>query len=208
MPGYEISAGFFLSALLLGIAPGPDNIFVLTQSALFGARAGIITTLGLASGLCVHTAAVAAGVAALMRASSWAFLALKIFGACYLCWLAWLSWRAKADTVNEKAQSFPGYCALYWRGVIMNISNPKVLLFFLAFLPQFCVPGAWPAWLQIVYYGLLFIIATLLVFWTVAFLGGRLASWLNRSASAQLAMHRAAAAIFLGLAAWLALSEA
>lgn len=208
LPGLDISVAFFAAALLLGIAPGPDNIFVLTQSALFGARAGIVTTLGLASGLCIQTVAVAGGVAAMLRASPWAFTVLKFFGAAYLCWLGWLSLRAGASETEVTKGAFPGYWALYGRGVIMNISNPKVLLFFFAFLPQFCMEGAGPFWLQIIYFGLLFIISALIVFMCVALLGGRLSGWLNKSAKTQIVMHRIAAAIFLGLALVLAFSDA
>lgn len=208
LPGLDISAAFFAAALFLAIAPGPDNIFVLTQSALFGVKAGILTTIGLATGLCVQTAAVAAGVAAMLRASPWAFTVLKFFGAAYLCWLAWLSLRANAAQTGDAKGSFPGYGALYWRGVIMNVSNPKVLLFFFAFLPQFCKDGAGPFWLQIIYFGILFIMAALIVFACVALLGGRLSRWLNKSAKTQIIMHRSAAAIFLGLALALAFADA
>lgn len=207
MPSLDICVAFFAAALFLGIAPGPDNIFVLTQSALFGARAGLITTLGLATGLCVHTIAVAAGVAALIRTSSWAFTILKLFGAAYLVWLAWLSLRAGASKAGSSG-AFPGYSALYRRGIIMNVTNPKVLLFFLAFLPQFCRSGSGPLWLQIIFFGILFIVATLMVFSAVACLGGRLASWFNNSPRAQIAMHRIAAIIFLGLALVLAFADA
>lgn len=208
LPGLDISAAFFAAAIFLAIAPGPDNIFVLTQSALFGVHAGLMTTIGLATGLCVQTAAVAGGVAAMLRASPWAFTVLKFFGAAYLCWLAWLSLRANAAQTGGTKGSFPGYGALYWRGVIMNVSNPKVLLFFFAFLPQFCKEGSGPFWLQIIYFGILFIIAALIVFACVALLGGRLSHWLNKSAKTQIVMHRIAAAIFLGLALALAFADA
>lgn len=208
MPSPDLSAAFFLAALLLGIAPGPDNIFVLTQSALFGARAGIVTTIGLVSGLCMHTLAVAVGVAALLRASPWAFLLLKFFGAGYLCWLAWLSLRAGIAKAGFQRLAFPGYTALFRRGIIMNITNPKVLLFFLAFLPQFCRPAAGPLWFQIVFFGSLFMLATLIVFCSVACLGGSLAAWFNKSTRAQIIMHRIAALIFLGLALALAITDA
>lgn len=207
MPTLEASAAFFAAALLLGVAPGPDNIFVLTQSALFGARAGVATTFGLATGLCLQTAAVAAGIAALLRAMPWALALIKLAGAAYLCWLAWLSLRAGASKAEAKTAPFPGYLALYRRGIVMNITNPKVLLFFLAFLPQFCSPQAGPVWLQLLYFGCLFILATLIVFCSAALLGGGLAAWLNRSAGAQIIMHRIAALVFLGLAVALALAD-
>lgn len=200
---------FFAAALLLSIAPGPDNIFVLTQSALFGVGAGIITTLGLVTGLCVHTTAVALGVAAIFQTSALAFTLLKVAGAGYLLWLAWLSFRAGASTtdVAEGAgNNFPGYMTLYRRGIVMNVTNPKVSLFFLAFLPQFCDPARGSVALQVLSLGGIFMLATIAVFWTVAALGGRLAVWFNRSKRGQVMMQRVAGCVFVGLASALLLS--
>ena len=93
----ETLGAFFVTAIVMGLAPGPDNIFVLTQSALYGFRAGIVTTLGLMTGLFGHTAAVALGVAALFQTSEMAFTVLKCAGAAYLLYLAWLSFRSGAS---------------------------------------------------------------------------------------------------------------
>lgn len=203
MPGLEVSGAFFLASLILGIAPGPDNIFVLTQSALFGARAGLVTTLGLVSGLCFNTLAVALGIAVIFLTSPLAFNILKYAGAAYLCWLAWHAFRAAAQTDRGGSNHFPGYGALYKRGVIMNLTNPKVSIFFLAFLPQFCDPQRGNVGLQTVYFGLLFMLATILVFGCVAILGGRLAPIFNKSPKSQLFINRVAGCVFLGLALFL-----
>ena len=205
---------FFVAALLLSIAPGPDNIFVLTQSALFGAGAGMVTTLGLVTGLCVHTTAVALGVAAIFQTSALAFTLLKTAGAGYLLWLAWLSFRAGASTEKiaqgdggPAGAAFPGYMALYRRGIVMNVTNPKVSLFFLAFLPQFCDPARGSVAVQVLILGALFMLATIVVFWTVAALGGRLAVWFNQSQRGQIIMQRVAGSIFVAMAAALLLSS-
>lgn len=208
---------FFVAALLLGIAPGPDNILVLTQSALFGAGAGMVTTLGLVTGLCVHTTAVALGVAAIFQTSALAFTLLKTAGAGYLLWLAWLSFRAGASTAQiaqgdassdgPAYAAFPGYMALYRRGIVMNVTNPKVSLFFLAFLPQFCDPTRGSVAVQVLILGVLFMLATIVVFWTVAALGGRLAVWFNRSPRGQIIMQRVAGCVFVAMAAALLLSS-
>lgn len=208
MPDLDISLAFFGSALLLGLAPGPDIIFVLTQSALFGPKAGIVTTFGLASGLCFHTVAVALGVAAIIAASPLAFTVLKCLGAGYLCYLAWLSFRAGASSATASEMAFPGYAALYRRGIFMNLTNPKVILFFLAFLPQFCQPGGWPIFWQMIYFGGLFIMATLLVFSTMAWLGGKVVAHFAHSTTSQIIMNRFAGTIFLGLALFLVFTEA
>ena len=133
----ETALAFFAAALLLAVAPGPDNIFVLTQSAVYGAGAGVATTFGLVTGLCVHTTAVALGVAALFQSSALAFTLLKAAGALYLLRLAWLSFRAGAALAltPEAKPPFPGYLALYRRGIVLNVTNPKVSLFFLALRP-------------------------------------------------------------------------
>ena len=205
---------FFVAALLLGIAPGPDNIFVLTQSALFGTTAGMVTTLGLVTGLCVHTTAVALGVAAIFQTSALAFTLLKTAGAGYLLWLAWLSFRAGASTEKiaqgdggNAGAAFPGYMTLYRRGIVMNVTNPKVSLFFLAFLPQFCDPTRGSVAVQVLILGVLFMLATIVVFWTVAALGGRLAVWFNRSPRGQIIMQRVAGCVFVAMAAALLLSS-
>ncbi len=204
----ELAGAFFLASLVLALAPGPDNIFVLTQSALYGGRAGLATTLGLITGLCGHTALVALGLAALLLGSPAAFTALKIAGAAYLLYLAWGALRSGACAARLEQAHFPGYGSLYLRGVIMNLTNPKVTLFFLAFLPQFADPDRGSVPLQIAALGGLFQLATLLVFGSAALLGGRLAVYFNRSVRGQIALNRAAGCIFACLALLLIFSPA
>ncbi|MDR2820298.1 MAG: LysE family translocator [Desulfovibrio sp.] len=196
----DVALTFFVASLLLGVAPGPDIIFVLTQSAVHGVNAGIATTFGLLTGLCAHTAAVAMGVAALIQRSALAFTVLKTAGALYLLYLAWLSFRAGYLAVRAQGGSFPGYAVLYRRGIVMNITNPKISLFFLAFLPQFCDPSRGGVALQVMSLGALFMLSTLFVFFIASFLGGRLAVWFNASPRGQVLMHRAAGVVFAGLA--------
>ncbi|MBB5142395.1 LysE family translocator [Desulfovibrio intestinalis] len=198
----DVALAFFAASLLLGIAPGPDNIFVLTQSAVYGVGAGIVTTLGLVTGLCVHTAAVALGVAAIFQSSPLAFTVLKTVGAGYLLWLAWLSFKAGAALAVTRGDGapFPGFAPLYRRGIVMNVTNPKVSLFFLAFLPQFCDPARGSMVMQVLSLGLLFMLATIVVFFSIALLGGRLALWFNKSPGGQVLIHRAAGLVFVGLA--------
>ena len=130
-------------------------------------------------------------------------------GACYLLYLAWLAFRSGAALArvpenagegDKGAASFPGYGALYRRGILMNVTNPKVCLFFLAFLPQFCEPERGSVPLQVVLLGCLFILATMLVFFSVALLGGRLARRFNASRRGQIFINRLAGLVFLGLA--------
>jgi threonine/homoserine/homoserine lactone efflux protein len=196
----ETTTTFFLASILLALAPGPDNIFVLTQSALRGKSAGLTVTLGLCTGLLVHTTVVAFGVAAIFQTSTIAFTALKSLGACYLLYLAWKAFRAAASpTVTGKGSEAPS-AKLYRRGVIMNITNPKVSVFFLAFLPQFAEPGRGPLTVQLILLGVIFIFATILVFGGISVLAGTLGEWLNRSAKIRQTMNLIAGGIFVGLA--------
>lgn len=207
MPALDVIAAFFCASFLLGLAPGPDIIFVLTQAALRGSLAGIMTTLGLMTGVCLQTVAVAAGVAALIKSSPTAFMILKLLGCAYLLWLAWLEWSSVKNGEIAVRYEFAGNAALYRRGIIMNITNPKVCLFFLAFLPQFCDPARGPVFWQIIFLGFLFIIASAIVFFGVALLGGRLAEWLQKNGRAEIAIHKVAAMIYVALAAALVFAE-
>ena len=200
-------APFFIACVVLALVPGPDNIFVLAQSALRGRVAGLIVTLGLCTGLIVHTTAVALGVAAIFQASAVAFTVLKLVGACYLLYLAWQAFRAAATEINARKDGVLGAQQLYRRGIIMNVTNPKVSIFFLAFLPQFADPTRGPLALQLMLLGGVFILATVLVFGGVALLAGSLGQWLNRSARAQRVMNRIAGMVFVGLALKLAMTD-
>lgn len=206
----EVNLAFFGAALILALAPGPDILFVLTQSALYGAKQGLAISAGLCSGLLWHTVLVACGVAALIAASPLCFALLKIAGAAYLAYLAWGAFRAQpATALKTEAETTPrlSLSRLYCRGILMNVTNPKVTVFFLAFLPQFTRPGCGPLWLQIVWLGALFLLAAALVFAAVALLAGGLGDRFRHSARAQIVLNRAAAAIFAALALALLFSQ-
>lgn len=197
----DTAAAFFGVAVLLALAPGPDNIFVLMQSAMWGRRAGLLVVLGLCTGVLLHTAAVALGLAAVLAATPAAFAALKLAGAAYLLWLAWQAARAPAGHAPGGASGsrLPGG-ALYRRGVIMSSTNPKVLLFFLAFLPQFVQPARGPVWAQILQLGVLFMLAALLVFSAIACFSAQAGRLLQRSPLAWRLLNRTAAVVFAVLA--------
>ncbi len=203
----EVLAVFFAAAVALGFAPGPDNIFVLTQSALHGRVAGLVVTLGLCTGLVVHTIAVAFGVAALFAASATAFTALKLIGAAYLLFLAWQALKAGRSVLSGDAHQEPSLWQLYRRGIVMNLTNPKVAIFFLAFLPQFADPDRGQLVPQLLVLGSLFILATILVFGLVSLTAGLFGDWLKRSPTAQVVLNRLAALIFVGLAARLVAAQ-
>lgn len=195
---------FTSASLLLALAPGPDNIFVLTQSALKGRLVGLVVTLGLCTGLIVHTSAVALGVAAVFQASALAFNLLKYAGAAYLLYLAWGAFRAGASVLSSESDQEISLARYYLRGIVMNVTNPKVSIFFLAFLPQFTRPEMGSLPLQMLVLGAVFILATLLVFGAISLLAGVLGQWLRRSARAQQLLNKTAAVVFAALALKLA----
>lgn len=203
----ETAIAFIGFAVALAMVPGPDNIFVLTQSALHGRLSGIFVTLGLATGLIFHTTAVAFGVAAVFQTSAWAFSALKFVGAAYLLFLAYKSFRAGRSTLKGEDTPKEPASALYKRGLIMNIANPKVTIFFLAFLPQFVEPAQGNIIGQFYQLGGLMIITTIIVFSSIALAAGLLGDWLRKSSGAMMWMNRCAGVIFIGLAAKLALAQ-
>jgi threonine/homoserine/homoserine lactone efflux protein len=202
----DTSLAFFGVSVLLALAPGPDNLFVLMQSAMYGRNAGLLVVLGLCTGLLVHTSAVALGLAAVLAASETAFTALKIAGAAYLVMLAWQAFRVRPAKMSEPARC-AGAARLYVRGIVMNVTNPKVAVFFLAFLPQFVDPaGRNPAW-EIAWLGALFIGATLVTFGAIACFAGTVGATLRRSPVLQRWMNAVAGCVFLVLAARLALTQ-
>lgn len=198
---------FTAASAALAVAPGPDNLFVLTQSALHGRRAGVFITLGLCSGLIVHISAVALGVAAIFQTSVLAFTLLKLLGAAYLLYLAWKSFTAPASELPSGQGEAASAGRLYRRGIVMNITNPKVAIFFLAFLPQFTDPAAGSVPQQIAVLGLVFMLTALGVFCAIAWGAGRLGDWLRRTRGAQTLINRIAGGVFVLLACRLALSK-
>ena len=206
MLSYEIVVAFGFAAFLLSMAPGPDNIFVLTQSAVSGARSGILVVLGLCTGLVFHSTAVALGLAALIKASAIAFTVLKFAGAAYLLYLAYKAFCAPIQRIGKNAPSVRGV-ELYRRGLIMNITNPKVAIFFLAFFPQFTDPSQGALVFQIAQLGLIFVLVTFVVFGSIALAAGGLSASLTKSPKAQLVINKVAGIVFVGLAAKIALSN-
>ncbi len=198
---------FFSTSALLALSPGPDNLFVMAQSAQNGRMAGLFVTLGLATGLIGHTVAVAFGLAAIVHSSALAFVILKGLGAAYLLYLAWLALRAGASSGGQEQLTALSRGSLYRRGIVMNLTNPKVSFFFMAFLPQFADPHRGSMMVQFFLLGAVFIMATLLVFGVISLLSGGFGDKFRNSALARKAVNRIAAAVFVGLAIKLSISK-
>ena len=174
----EMTFIYFLTAsILLTLAPGPDILYLLTKSLADGAKSGIILACGLVSGIIFHTTLVMVGVAAFISSSELAMLLLKIFGAAYLLYLAFGAFKAaragKQLGIRNKERGTRKPLELYKRGVLMNVLNPKVLLFFLAFLPQFVDLASDGSSLQILFLGVVFAAQALIIFSIIALFAGR-----------------------------------
>lgn len=196
---FETIIAFIAASVVLSFVPGPDNIFVMTQSALKGWKVGFFTTLGLCTGLIGHTFLVAVGVSVIFQTSAIAFAGLKIAGACYLVYLGWLSLKNQELIIGESKEKSTNQ-SYYITGVIMNLTNPKVALFFLVFLPQFVVVNNGSVTIQIALLGLLFILSALCVFTSIAFLGSFLENFLKKSKSVSNNINKLAALVYFALA--------
>ncbi|WP_415906673.1 LysE family translocator [Neptuniibacter sp. QD72_48] len=207
MLSVDVLFGFIVASTLISYAPGPDNIFVLIQSILHGRKAGIVVTLGLCTGLLFHTVAVTLGVAAVFQASAVAFTLLKIVGVVYLLYLAFMSFRAAAAKVSMSEQPQLSAMQLYRRGILMSSTNPKLSIFFMAFLPQFADPAVGSLSQQLFTLSMVFIVVAFFVMSSVALLSGSLRGWIQDSELGQSIINKVAGTVFVGLALKLVTTE-
>ncbi|MBR1761422.1 MAG: LysE family translocator [Schwartzia sp.] len=191
---------FLLASVLLTLAPGPDIMYLLAKSIADGARSGVALAGGLASGVLFHTALVILGVAALLQSSPSALAALKLLGALYLLYLARGAFRDRSELRPERAGGAESRASLYRRGVMMNVLNPKVLLFFLTFFPQFLPTDAETVGWRIALLGLLFAAQAFLIFSAVALCAGRLRRLLARKKNIGRVLHVTEGAVLLLIA--------
>lgn len=205
MPGTHDLLLFVFSALLLNITPGPDTLYIVGRSSTQGFKAGATAALGISAGIMVHVAAAALGLSAILAASASAFALLKLAGAAYLIYIGISLLRSRGMTANAAAASPEGATlrTIFVQGFWTNVLNPKVALFFLAFLPQFVDPAAENRVLPFLALGLLFSLNgtlwNLFVAWSSARVGRSLGNsvWFNRGVGA----------LFIYLGARLAFAE-
>ena len=199
-------ASFVAAALALNLAPGPDMTYVAARSLAQGRRAGVISALGIAVGCLFHIAAAALGVAILLRAVPQAYTAVRLAGAAYLVYLGIMLIRRAGATSAEAIVSPASDMAIFRQGVLTNILNPKVALFFLAFLPQFVSPEHGPVGLQTLALGVYFNVQGTIVNALVAWLAGSAGDAL-RSSRAKAWGQRTSGVILVGLGVRLAFSR-
>ena len=199
--------GYFITAsILITLTPGPDIIFLASQAIQHGAKAGLATALGLTSGNLIHTLAAALGISVIFQTSPLAFTLLKYLGALYLLFLAYSYLRTSSSQQTNSLTSYENFRSSYLRGVLMNILNPKVALFFLAFLPQFATEQHTAVWLQIIFYGLVFTLIVLVLFSSIGLFAGNLSSTFFINQRYSKTTHVVSALIFIALAMHLLLN--
>ena len=190
---------FLLASGLLWITPGPDNMYILARSIAQGRRAGVVSALGIGSGVLVHTLAAALGLSAILATSAWAFFAVKVAGAAYLIYLGIAALRRPVEPLAAPTLDPASPWRVYRQGVLSNILNPKVAVFFLAFLPQFVDPGTGWGPLSFLLLGGLFVTGGTL--WCVLFaLGAATASSaLRRSQRLLVGLERLSGCVYIAL---------
>lgn len=199
---------FLTASVLLTLAPGPDNLYIVTRGIAQGRNAALVAALGFTTGLIGHTLLVACGLAAIIRSSSLLFGAIKFAGAGYLLYLGYRTLRHRdAVVANDAADQFLSLRRIYWQSVLANLLNPKVSLFFLSFLPQFIQPAAGHGELQALLLGGIFMLETLVIFCLIALCSGSLGNWLRTKPAIGRHLNTAAGTTFVGIGLSLAFSE-
>ncbi len=208
MPPFELLLAFTAAALVMNLSPGPSNLYVMARSIGQGTRAGVVAALGLALGAMVHVIATTFGIAAIFEYSPMAYTALKLAGAAYLIYLGIGYLTGPADATGAAAPVPPKPPAQILReSMLVEITNPKTALFFLALLPQFVAPEAGPVAPQLLLLGLIATISAIPCDVTVAVASGRAARWLARNARAQVFQQRLSGSILVGLGGYILFDE-
>lgn len=194
---------FSIATLALALSPGPDNIYVLTQSLANGTKSGIATTAGLISGCIVHTTLLAFGLSAILIATEAVFYGIKVLGACYLIFLAIKAYKSDADISLIKDAPHKSYFQLFKIGLVMNLLNPKVLIFFLAFFPGFLWNKGGNLVGQFYILGLVFMVVSFITFSGIAMLAGRISEYVLTGKRAGAALKWMQITVFVGIACYI-----
>jgi threonine/homoserine/homoserine lactone efflux protein len=198
---------FITVSWALIIAPGPDMLYVITRGMAHGRRAGILSAIGVICGILVHTTAAAFGLTFIFQKSILAFLVVKYVGSAYLIYLGIKTWREKSVPGLQTAPASASSRQLFWQGVLSNVLNPKIAIFFLAFLPQFVDSGNGQVTVQLISLGLTFALFGLCFLVVVGYSSGTIGAYITRRPQYGQFTQRLAGGILLGLGVRLALTE-
>ncbi|KAA5538441.1 LysE family translocator [Paenimyroides baculatum] len=199
----EIIISFFFTSLALTISPGPDIMYVLSTSLAKGKQFGIAAVIGLSSGLLFHTTLLAFGISTLIVAIPWLFIAIKVFGTLYLLRIIYLLYKAPIEPITVSVDHAPisrsNVFQQIQQGLIMNILNPKIMLFFLSLFPSFLHPELGNIKMQVYTLGSIFMLQALIVFCLIAVLSGYVSKFLMKNKYVQGYMNYFQIAIFIAL---------
>jgi threonine/homoserine/homoserine lactone efflux protein len=199
---------FLIAAVLLNLSPGPDMAFILAQTARNGQRSGFAAMFGVWTGAFLHVLLAALGLSAILATSATAFTVVKWSGAAYLIWLGIQAYRSDGASYSPSTDIRQlSNLRIYRQGVLVAALNPKVAIFFLAFLPQFVVDGAGPVSAQLFLHGTLIIVVGVLIEPSLVILGSKLTRYLGQNSRVAAWMERGLGTLFIGLGIRLALSE-
>jgi threonine/homoserine/homoserine lactone efflux protein len=199
---------FLVTGLLLNLTPGQDTLYILGRTLAQGRPTGIAAALGISVGTALHCMAAALGLSTIVAASDTAFVLLKLIGAAYLVYLGWGLLRTRATALDETSRvPASDWRSAFRQGIVTNVTNPKVALFFLAFLPQFVDPHSPTKLAALLLLGITFVFTSTLWCLTLALAAGRLRSTLSSGAVPSQLLHRATGVLFIALGLRLALAE-
>ncbi len=205
---YELLLSFVIATSALAFSPGPDNIYVLMQSITNGKQYGLATVAGLISGCIVHTTLVAFGVSAIIKENDNLYFAIKLFGALYLFYLAYKVFRSETNITLDNANvPKKSLLQLFKQGFIMNVLNPKVSIFFLAFFPGFLFSDTMSTVTQFYVLGFLFMTVSLIIFSTIAILAGTISDYIKQHKNVGVVLKWLQIIVFVGIAFFILISE-
>jgi threonine/homoserine/homoserine lactone efflux protein len=192
---------FLVTVVIIAVTPGPDMAYVLAHALSQGALAGVVASLGMAVGMVVHTTAAALGLAKLLQASPVAYDVIRYTGAAYLVYIGIRAWIAASGEHEAGRPLAVPLRTVLWRASVTNLLNPKIVLFYLAFLPQFVNPQLGFITTQLLVLGAVFVVVGLVIDTAIGLLGGRIGRWLlRRGSGAERQLNRIAGTVFVGLA--------
>ncbi|MFD2917582.1 LysE family translocator [Psychroserpens luteus] len=205
---YDLLISFMIATSVLSLSPGPDNIYVLMQSIVNGKKYGLATVAGLISGCLVHTTLVAFGVSAIIKESDTLFFIIKLLGALYLLFLAFKVYKSSSElSLNSENVPKKSLLQLFKQGFIMNVLNPKVSIFFLAFFPGFLFSDTLSSVVQFYVLGLLFMLVSAIIFSIIAILAGSISEYIKQHKRIGLYLKWLQIIVFVGIAILILTSE-
>ena len=201
----ETLTTFIIATIILALSPGPDNIYVLVQSISNGKAFGIATVCGLITGCIVHTSLLAFGVSAIIKTNETLLLLLKVFGALYLLFLAYKVYKSNGNDFEQNEVSETSLIKLFKRGFWMNVLNPKVMIFFLAFFPGFLFSKTINTVVQFYILGGIFMLTSFIIFSGIVFLSTSIKPLLKKGSKTQLIFKWLQIFVFVGIAIYILL---